>query len=361
MDRSHFTKLVPIVILVVAVAGSWAATNAFRQRADGSSWLASCWRIEAGAEQVECLSGRLRSGARAAIGTATGPDRDTQLLQFVRDTEQLAATEQRLAGSCHPAMHDLGRSEGRRSARVGAPPAFPGGASQLCTAGYVHGLAEGYLTGTPDAQVASVFPALCHDTKAREGCAHGVGHALLRARTEEPAVAAARGATNRCRDLPAAFPTNCQNGVYMELAMRTAPAPVTAESYVRTCRSTSDIALSLSCWGYLGLSLNTNDVPRGETPRWCAKADLPGQFTCIDEYGRSLGVEGVEACSASAPVAALRERCVDGAIGLQVGSGHVSRSEAESACRALDGPLEPYCTKAVARYARGKAAVEADA
>jgi hypothetical protein len=257
-------------------------------------------------------------------------------------------------------MHKLGRNEGTRSAKAGQAPSFPSsGASQLCTAGYVHGLSEGYLTGTPDAEVATVFPALCHVTKAREGCAHGVGHALLRAQSNNSAIEGAAAATDRCEELPGEFPTNCMNGVYMELAMRTQPRPVAASAYMEACASTPDIEESLSCWGYMSLNLTSNDVPLADVPSWCAKADLPGQFPCIEEYGRDLGIKRVDACASSADLKQLRERCVDGAVGVQVGSGHVTKKEAQAACETIDlRELKSYCTTAVNRYSRGRAEVE---
>ena len=82
---------------------------------------------------------------------------------------------------------------------------FPPGATQLCTAGYVHGLAEGYLhDAAADADVAAVFPELCADEGARAGCAHGIGHALLRARDAAPATAS-DAALDQCGDLPDAW------------------------------------------------------------------------------------------------------------------------------------------------------------
>lgn len=290
---------------------------------------------------------------------ASGAERDDRLLMFVRSTERAASSDQRLAGICHPAMHKLGRAEGGRAASSNRAPAFPTGSSQLCTAGYVHGVAEGYLTGTPDAQVARVFPALCHVTKAREGCAHGVGHALLRAQSTLPAHGAARAASSRCKELPLDFPINCMNGVYMELAMRTKPEVVPPLEYVKACRATPDVEPMLACWGYMTTNLGTNDISLTDAPSWCARAELPGQFTCIEQYGRDLGAAKVDRCSSSGPIKELRERCVDGAIGLQVGSGHVSSKKALSACQGIESrSLRKHCVSAVARYTRGRARVE---
>ncbi len=358
MPRRLHNLLLPIFVLAIAMFGGWLLTNRIHENVDVGSGFGACFARDGSASQIDCLSTRFEAGAKQAVKGLSGTERDTRLLAYVRAAEEAAADDPRLAGTCHPAMHKLGRVEGTRAAKLDSAPAFPVGSSQLCTAGYVHGLAEGYLTGTPDAEVAAVFPALCHVTKAREGCAHGVGHALLRARANEPARIAADGAAIRCADLPGEFPTNCLNGVYMELAMRTQPASVATADFVNACQ-TEDVERSLSCWGYLTLNLTTNDTSIDKAPSWCARAELPGQFPCIEQYGRALGVEGVAKCTGVSDPQVLRERCVDGAVGLQVGSGHVSEREANAACGAVDQKsLRSYCSRAVARYAKGREAVE---
>jgi hypothetical protein len=58
----------------------------------------------------------------------------------------------------------------------------------------------------------------------------------------------------------------------------------------------------------------------------------------------------------------LAERCIDGAIGLQVGSGHVSKAEANHACGGLsESNRVTYCRGAVSRYLRGRERVEKSA
>lgn len=360
MSSSRLQLLAGIAVLGLAAVGGWAATNVLQRNVAIAPGVESCWRLEGSGRQIACLSDEFRDGARESTSGLQGQARDAALVAYVRSTEQMAADDGRLADTCHPAMHQLGRDEGSRAAKLDRLPAFPDGSSQLCTAGYVHGLSEGYLTGTPSADVAATFPKLCHDAAAREGCAHGVGHALLRARATDPALGASKGALERCSELPGEFPVNCMNGVYMELAMRTQPSPVAPADYVAACRGAAEVEQSLSCWGYLGLNLTTNDIELAAVPSWCAKADLPGQFTCIDEYGRDLGVEQVARCEDVADPVELRERCIDGAVGLQVGSGHVTRNEAIAACRTL-GPdeLQNHCRGAVSRYTEGREQVEA--
>lgn len=358
MFARHLQTIGAIAVLAIAIAGGWLATSQFQRAVTIVPGLQGCWRLEGSTRQVACLSEEFRDGAAATAGDAKGVKRDRAVISYVRRAERLAAGDPRLAATCHPSMHQLGRDQGRRAAAEQRVPQFPGGSSQLCTAGYVHGLSEGYLEGTASADVAAVFPQLCSDPASRSGCAHGVGHALVLGRGSESPVEAATAAAGRCEDLPDEFPTNCQDGAYMELAMRTEPEPVTVDDYVGTCR-TATAGRELACWGYLGQNLASNDVPLDQVPASCAKATLPGQFPCIDGYGRELGVARVSRCGSASRRPALQERCVDGAIGLQIGSGHVSRAEARSGCGTIArASLQDYCRSAVQRYLRGKAAVE---
>lgn len=355
----HLQAIGALAVLALAVAGGFLATSLFQRTVPIVPGVQGCWRLEGSARQVGCLSHEFEQGADEAAGDRTRAARDRAIITYVRRAERLAAADGRLAATCHPSMHALGRREGARAAKEGRAPEFPGGSSQLCTAGYVHGLSEGYLQDTAATDVAPVFAKLCHDAGARPGCAHGVGHAFVRGQRTAPAVDAARAANRRCADLPGSFPVNCNAGVYMELAMRTDP-PVPVADYRRACEGAGTAGRELACWGYLDLSLGSNDVPLEAVPAECLRASVPGQFPCIDGYGRELGVDRVASCGRIDARAVLQERCVDGAVGLQVGSGHVTGSAARARCANVHpARLARYCSRAVGRYLEGKAAVEA--
>lgn len=358
MVRSLLTTVTSLLVLVAAIGGAWFVSER-AQRADQRSEYAACWSSAKSTERIDCVSDRLLQEAGSRASGRSGQARGEAIAAFVRDRERAAADDAELAAVCHPAMHELGRTEGRTVAREAGLPVFPAGSSQLCTAGYVHGLAEGYLVATPDAEVMAVFPKLCHDADVREGCAHGVGHALVRARSDDGAAAAAAGASRACGELPDELATNCRNGVYMELAIRTDPV-VAVDEFIDTCRSIAAVDERLTCWGYLSSAMATNDVPLERVPAACARADLPGQFTCVEQYGRSLGALRVDQCEGSSTRFEVRARCVGGALGVHVGSGHVSESEARDACLAIDeGRLERRCLTSVGRFASGRRDVEA--
>ena len=346
-----------IAVLAIAVAGGFIATNLFQRTVPIVPGVQGCWRLEGSSRQVDCIANEFLSGAGKAASGKSGADRDRAVLAYVGRADGLAANDARLGGICHPAMHVLGRSEGARAAAAGHPPQFPDGAIQLCTAGYVHGLAEGYLAKTPHADVAAVFPKLCHDAAARLGCAHGIGHALLRAQKGDPTTSTS-AAVRGCSQLPGDFANDCHSGVYMELAMRTQPGPVPVSDYMDACQvadAQTDVGLGLACWAYLGLSLTSNDVPVADEPSWCAKASAGGQFKCVEGYGRDLGAARVGRCTHGISRRALVQQCIEGAIGQQVDSGHVSASAARTACGSLSpASLVAYCRDAVKRYTRGR-------
>lgn len=357
MTSNRLQLVATIVVLALAVAAGWAVMGAVQHTVSVVPGVEGCTRLEGSARQIRCLSQEFTSGAAAAARDSAAGSREDAVIGYVRAAERLAASDPKLAGLCHPAMHELGRSEGSRAADLDRVPTFPGGSSQLCTAGYVHGLAEGYLAGSARPDVAGVFPHLCHDAAARDGCAHGIGHALLRAHEEGRWLEATPQAIERCGELPASAADSCHAGVYMELAMLTQPKPVATADYARICNA-ADVEQKLSCWSYLGTSLATNDVPISEVPGWCAKASLPAQFPCIEGYGRDLGIKRLGDCAGASERVSLRKQCVDGAVGLPVGSGHATRSEARQACSGLDGTLRAHCNDAVDRYSRGREKVE---
>lgn len=350
-----------LALLAGTVAAGFVATTVFQQSVPVAPGITGCARLEANASKIDCLSDEFLEGAAEAASGLEGRARERAILRYVRRQERRAAADDRLAGTCHPAMHALGRVEGRRAAAQARVPEFPVAPSQLCTAGYVHGLAEGYMAEAETPDLRAVFPKLCHEPAARSGCAHGIGHALVRARSDADARQAATESVELCATLPEEAAGDCYDGVYMELAMRTRPEPLSVEEYTALCGSVRDVDRQLACWGYLGLSFTSNDVATDEMPRWCAKAPLPSQFICVEGYGRGLSVEGVARCGTTIDRASLQKRCIEGAVGLQVGSGHVEADEARTACRTLDDRgLVEYCLDAVTRYRSGRAKAEAE-
>jgi hypothetical protein len=359
--RRHLQWLLMLVAMAGAVGAGFLATSRFQRSVSLVPGIEGCLRLDGSAPRSECLGAEFQHGVKRATSGRNGEDRDDALVRYVSSIDRMASGDSRIAGSCHPAMHVVGRTEGRAAARQSRIPKFPDAANQLCTAGYVHGLSEGYLEASPTADVGAVFPKLCYDVSARPGCAHGIGHALLRGTSSTPGVRDARHAVERCEPIPEAVRTDCESGVYMELAMRTDPVNSVSD-FVSACRGADTVERELSCWNYLGLSLTTNDVPPSKTPTWCSRAPREAQYACIEGYGRQLGVDHVRDCEANVDDHALVTRCVNGAVALQVGSGHVSPADARTSCGSIRShELEAFCEQAVVRYSRGREKVLRDA
>lgn len=358
--RTWMNILIGAIILVGCIAAGWIATNRVQNGVPIVPGLNGCSRLSTPSKQVSCLSDVFSEGADDAAGSTRGTERDRAVIEYVRRAERLASGNPRLADTCHPAMHALGRREGATAASESRTPTFPGGSSQLCTAGYVHGLAEGYIGRAAHVDAAGIFPDLCADVNARAGCAHGVGHALIRAEDTTAKPSQDKSLTS-CETLPELYVSDCYNGVYMELTMVNGTGKLSPSQFAADCGKSANTDRELSCWSYLPLSLTMNDVPIEEFPSWCARSDLPGQFTCTEAYGRQLGPAKVASCATSGRRPELQQRCVEGAIGLSVGSGHVTRKEAASNCGTLKSTtLASYCERAVDRYASGRAKVEAE-
>lgn len=337
--------IVPVLVLSAALVAGWGITSFAGGRVQLLPGLAGCWRLDGSAAQSRCAEAEFRDDVQEAARGRDGRSREAAMIASVESVDVQARADGRITGVCHQAMHDIGRSEGRRAAGADTVPNLPQAGSRVCTAGYVHGLAEGYLASTPRADAARVYPRLCHEATTRENCAHGIGHALLQARADQSAPVASQGAGTACTTLPEPVHGVCRGGVYMELAMRTGDTRVRPDDYIATCTA-QPTAARLSCFEYLGLSLTTNDVAREEVPAWCARAPRTEQGLCIDGWGLDLGLDRISQC-ASLDERFLEHRCVDGALRTELASRHATPAEAERRCRELEMPLRRYCTGAV--------------
>ena len=347
--------LVITTILVVTMLAGVVGMRQLQSHVKVLPGLRGCWTLSGMSKQVDCTSEWLFTTADDVVTSSNTDSRNAQMIAFVRSVDTRAATDAQLAGVCHPAMHVLGRAEGRRAAAVQQVPPLPdAGAQQLCTAGFVHGAVEGWVAASPNADVNTAFSALCVQNRERPGCAHGLGHAMLQAQTADEAGVAR--ALARCSALPAPYPTNCSSGVFMEAAMQR-PAMKTS-TYIALCQAQSRGVDRLNCANYLDLNLSTHDVPVAEHGAYCEQLPRGLETTCMSGWGRQLGVEGLETC-ASASRTVLTQLCIDGAIGLPVGSGHITAAEATTRCeQALADDLAAFCKRAVQRYSAGRSTIE---
>lgn len=340
-----------VAVLVAAVAGSIAMT-ALQRHVPVVPGEQGCVRLKTTVAQRDCLSSVMRdriADATDALGGGGGDRERAQMVErLVGELDERVVDEPAIGVNCHQAMHVVGRADGERAARRGFVPDFPANSTNLCTAGYVHGLAEGYVTKAGQPAVATVFPQLCHDSDAAPGCAHGLGHALVSRDAQAAGDRSLAPQLAACDTLPPAHVGDCANGVFMELAMRSEVSPA---QYTSLCVAQHGMPQE-SCFGYVPLSALTADQPLGSIPALCRGAALPAAArSCMDGWGRGLGVRGVARCD-GAWSPDLARACIRGAVGLQVASGHVLARAASSACRKLDASaLQSACVAEVERAA----------
>jgi hypothetical protein len=320
-------------VLAVAVLAGLLLTNRVQRAVPLLPGVRGCERLATNSEQTRCIARHFQGQLDERAAGASAGRRAQVAAQVVAGADRLAARDADLSGMCHSAMHVVGRAEGARTAAAGGTVRFPPESQRLCTAGYVHGLAEGYLEGSTRPDVAAVFPKLCSDPDAVSGCAHGIGHALLRG-TPTVAPASVPAALDGCHDLPVERLGDCSNGVFMELTM-TEP-PVSTARYAGTCRSTSDPLLRESCFAYLALSASVNELPASDVPGLCREHAGADAGTCVEAFGRGQGTDGIGAC-ARAGSDSLVARCLRGALALQLDSGHITLPDALEACAGVGG------------------------
>lgn len=355
MKRPSRASIIAVVLVAAtSIAVGWAATSFVQQHVPLGRGFSACWKLAGTARQTECLSDEFVAGAAEAGAGARGARRQLAVIGYVQQVERAAAHDERLAALCHAAMHELGQREGRSAARTADDLQWPDASKKFCTAGFVHGLAEGYLAEAPPTQVATSFAKLCNDPSAKTGCAHGVGHSLVqRSESDDDGAtpeSIADDTTRRCAELPDGFGAHCDNGVFMELAMRHDDARLTPDQYVKLCRDRHQVEQQLACMNYLAMNLSANDVSTEQTPVWCARSGGALEGRCIESWGRELGLQRVHSCE-QVRTDALIIRCIDAAVALQIGSDHVTPEAGRRMCQSLStAPRRSICRDAIMRY-----------
>lgn len=331
-----------LALLGLATAGGVLLTGQLARHTSVLPGERGCRALADRNERTSCYAKALAS----AIDDAS-PARLTRSLGAIDDD---AASMPALEGVCHQAMHVAGRAAGERAARRDTVPTFPAAAStRVCTAGYVHGVAEGYLQRSPSANVAHVFPQLCHEEAARAGCAHGIGHAVLRAFGDAaPPPRSVERARSRCDELPSAHVMDCVNGVYMELATRD---QVRLEKLVTMCAGAPGADARSSCFSYVPLRAASAELPQRQVLDLCARQELLSAAACTESLGRELGPEQVGECGNTA-TAALMRSCVRGAMELQLTTGSIDVDDARRACSDASAAVAATCNAVVERIVR---------
>lgn len=329
-----------MVLLMTAAAGAALVLHMQRTVAlvPGET---GCARMASAHDRADCFGEVLLEEIDTSIAGATGTTRTAALNKTLTAVDDRAATDTALGDSCHQAMHRVGNAHGAAAARAGVAPAYPGRSTRLCTAGYTHGLVQGYLKDNAALDdLAPVFEALCHDADARAGCAHGLGHTVQSSNSTDRSI-------ELCGALPSAHVLDCANGVYMERAMRR-PAEKPA-SFRSACASAPTRSLRSSCLYYLPANAATNGFDDARTAALCSDLKGGGAPVCFESFGRNLGMERLGQCER--PNAAHETACLRGVLQLSLGSEQVTPAAARTQCGSLEQRAASACSALVGQLA----------
>lgn len=349
MRRFALNWLPYLGIVIVAMAGTWGVMHTVRQHADP---IGSCGRTANITSRIDCYSTEFN--ALLFDGAPTQPATRAQFVAAALDgIESIAAHDTKLQAACHPAMHTVGRQEGARMAGAHERPIFPPNPTRLCTAGYVHGLVEGFAAeSSSSASSSALFTQACSGAgTAKTGCAHGLGHAFVRAK-HDPLTG-----LKRCASIPTKYNSDCLNGVYMEMAIGT--PLMSADQYTKMCAAQPAAGRS-ACAYYLPNNGQLNNVGPSTTLTQCESLSTNLASTCVESLGRIAGPDQAALCEQTT-TAANRTSCLVGVFALPINSGYLTLDQARETCSGLHGPTQTTCNTLVTAVARGRAGLSHEA
>lgn len=231
-------------------------------------------------------------------------------------------TDERLMRSCHPIVHEIGREAYRKYQDFAESMQYR---DELCNSGYLHGIIEGYFSGTDD--VFEAMQTVCsryapHSFLALE-CYHGIGHGLMYYTAND---------LPKSLDMCAVYESNfarrqCMNGVFMENFSSDnnlhTSAYLKADDLFYPCASQKEQYKDL-CYVYAPvryLSVHTNDYVGAL--RWCDEAERTHRSVCAFGLGGQAMKENrhnptfVETICGSNRKGQT-EHCVDGMVNLYI-------------------------------------------
>jgi hypothetical protein len=220
---------IPLLLVVAIFCGLWAwsQSHAVLPGSQGCAWIRST------DARVSCLTTNFRN-----------VEREQGFAAAVDDIERAGRHHENLAGDCHLAMHPIGERDGKASQGKGTAPRISDSQRTWCTSGYLHGFIAGQFSGTTvtAASAAQLLDSCVgRQSDADLTCAHGAGHAFVRAsgsvrdaadycvRWKPSTAAAARTGGNSVSLLA----YDCQRGAFMEAVSSKLVAPKNACGKVR--------------------------------------------------------------------------------------------------------------------------------
>jgi len=263
-------------------------------------------------------------------------------------------TNDALARSCHPLVHDIGHAAYEKYHDFGEAMKYQ---DEVCNSGYLHGIIESRFSESDDvfADMKTMCDRYPQGSYMSWQCYHGIGHGLMFYTSND---------LPRSLEMCDAFDTdfgrsNCANGVFMENFNSDQklhlsrflkesdpfyPCPNQAERYKADCY--------LYAPTYY-LSLHGDDYDAAL--EWCKGAEAGFRPSCAYGVGTQVMKENLNdpglvesVCTGGQPEQTAP--CIEGMVGLYI-NHHGSLEPAKELCSRLETSNRPACYDAVKAHA----------
>lgn len=328
---------------LVAIGAGMIGTRLIEHKVALLPGEAGCKRLGTGSQRARCYGGVISKDLKGVLASSSGTVYQRRLDSYMNNVDDRAAEDSNLRDVCHQAMHVVGRASGKSVASKNGTLVFPSESGRLCTAGYGHGMVEGYLqSGGSVGNLPELFQHMCIKKSSVTDCAHGLGHAVMRR------LDSSSESISKCTTLKGIAIDDCANGVYMEVAIRN--KPITVHNFAGMCKEQPTIELQKDCYFYLPGLANTKGLSLNKTIGICTKYAGIAKADCFESVGRLEGLDSLKACAA-VPTQ-YGDDCMQGALRLVLSSRLASPTKARSQCRkVLPDRMHTNCFALVEKYA----------
>jgi plastocyanin len=319
-------------------------------------------------EPASTGGGEARTSESSGGGSGELPEErygeiEEELAALVREEDPRAAleklreeirTDDALARSCHPLVHDVGHAAYEKYGDFGEAMKYQ---DEVCNSGYLHGIIESRFEESDDvfADMKTMCDPYPQGSYMSWQCYHGIGHGVMFYTAND-----LPRSLEMCDGFGSGFGrSNCANGVFMENF--NADQKLHLSDYLKEsdpfypCAEQAERHKAI-CYLYAPtyyLSLNEGDY--AAALEWCNGAEAGFEASCAYGVGTQAMKENLNdpelvesACMEGEPEQTAP--CVEGMTGLYV-NHHGSLGPAKDLCARLEAPNRRACHAAVQAHA----------
>lgn len=266
----------------------------------------------------------------------------------------MMADDPKVLKECHGFVHEIGHAAIDRYGDVASALRYQ---DDLCGSGYIHGIIEEHLAGTPD--VFAAMKTLCsrYGLSQQAGkCYHGVGHGLMF--YTENDLPEAVSLCNSYREDEAR--ARCAEGIFMENfgSLRALhPSKYLREDDTLYPCSEQPEAFKAACYYYAPLFyLSLHDEDYSGALKSCLNAEKNFQTTCTKGVGSRIAKQHID----DVPFVEAECRkgtkeqflpCIEGLVSYYL-VNFDSVAEARVMCYSLSPAIQKYCLSSVSQQSR---------